>query len=182
MCKENDATAFICQNCGFYNSAVTTSCSHITPHSTTTHNDVSGYSTTPKTPSVEPNRSYLPDNRVFIEDIDEKDEFINTNRGTKRRLYYPGDVKDDVDLTPRSSKKFIRNLKRTVTKQRVKIQTLNKRKRRALSRISTLKSLVNDLKRKNLVSENALESLKVFDYASKCVVKLCLSRSFRGCC
>lgn len=129
----------------------------------------------------------LLDNRVFIEDvnvesIDQSDGGRNgslnyhidvqtigcstpTNhqpkRATKRRLNYPGDVREDEDLTPRSSKKFIRNLKATVTKQRLKLKNLYQKKRRATKRISSLKSLVSVLKQRNLVTENALESLKV---------------------
>lgn len=114
---------------------------------------------------------------MFIEDIDDNNELIDPpKRETKRRLCYPGDVRENEHLTPRTSKKYIRNLKATVKKQRVKIQNLNKKNRRALRRISSLKSLVSELKRRNLVSENALESLKVLDCTLKCVVKQCLSR------
>lgn len=104
------------------------------------------------------------DNRVFIEDIgiDEKENVIDQpKQGTKRRLFYPGDVREDEVLTPRSSKKFIQNLKSTINKKRRQLQNLHQKKRRAIKRISTLKSLVKELTRKNLVSENALESLKV---------------------
>lgn len=145
-----DGTLFICSNCGYCNSAFAIS-----------------------DPSADSKNSCSADNRTDVEN-----ELMHSPiRSAKRRLRYPGDVKENEDLTPRSSKKFIRNLKTTVKKQRIKIQGLNKTKRRAYKRISTLKSLVNDLKKKNLVSENALESLKVFGFTMERVVKLYCSCS-----
>ncbi|XP_037051397.1 uncharacterized protein LOC119085186 [Bradysia coprophila] len=110
-----------------------------------------------------PTNLYAVDNRVFIEDIAEKTTPSHPSKnGTKRRLRYPGDVRDDEYLTPRSSKKCIRILKKTVRQQRVKIRNLNRKKQRASRRITTLQCLVRDLRQKNMVSESALESLKVF--------------------
>lgn len=91
----------------------------------------SNTTTTPKTPLADQNKSYSAEHSLQC--IGDKNESINLPaRGTKRRLCYPGDVKENENLTPRSSKKFIRNLKMTVTKQRTKIHNLHKRKRRAL--------------------------------------------------
>lgn len=125
-----------------------------------------------------PSKNPCPiDNRVSIEDLDENENtFDQPRRGTKRRLFYPGDVREDEELTPRSSKKFIQNLKATVNKKRRLLQKLHQKKRRATKRISTLKSLVKELTQKNLVSENALEALKVLVHLVYVFVKRCLFR------
>ncbi|KAJ6648153.1 DNA transposase THAP9 [Pseudolycoriella hygida] len=123
--------------------------------------------------SAEPVPSALskPNDSTFISDTTPTKTAVSNNsveidtirRGTKRRLCYPGDVQEVEDLTPRSCKKFIRSLQKTAKKPRVKIKNLHRKRRRAVRRIVSLQCLVRKLKRKNLISENALESLKLQD-------------------
>lgn len=84
-----------------------------------------------------------------------------TTKNSKRRLCFPGNLNDDIDLTPKSSKKYISTLRNTVVKQRRKIKNSCQKIRRQQRRIASLKGLLEDLRDKNLVSDNAVELLQV---------------------
>lgn len=94
-----------------------------------------------------------------------------------RRLYYPGDVPSDTDLTPRSSKKYIASLRKVVTKQSHRIKITAQKVRRQQKRIETMKTLLEGLKKKNMISDNAMELLQVY----RCHDNVCRLSSNKNC-
>lgn len=63
----------------------------------------------------------------------------------KKRLIYPGDVRDDEELGEQSAQKYISVLRKTVMDQRKQTKTLMQQNRRYQQRVSKLKSLLKDL-------------------------------------
>ncbi|XP_029678795.1 uncharacterized protein LOC115244921 [Formica exsecta] len=74
---------------------------------------------------------------------------------------YVGDIQLSHLATPRQATKAINVMRRTVTQQRQKIETLQKKFSRCKQRISLLKDLVSDLKKRNYISETAANILMV---------------------
>lgn len=66
---------------------------------------------------------------------------------------YVGDIQLSHFATPRRATRAINVMRRTVTQQRQKIKTLQKKYKRCKQRISSLKDLVLDLKKRNYISE-----------------------------
>lgn len=74
---------------------------------------------------------------------------------------YVGDIQLSHLTTPRRATRAINVMRRTVTQQRQRIETLQKKFKRCKQRISSLKDLVSDLKEKNYISETAANTLMV---------------------
>lgn len=106
-------------------------------------------------------------NHTMREEDEELKENVSPNARktpiskTKRRIYYPGDVPENSDLSPKSSKKYISTLRRTIAQQRLHSKILLQQNRRKTKKIASLESLLKDLKDKGIISDNAQQMLKV---------------------
>lgn len=76
----------------------------------------------------------------------------------KKRLIYPGDVRDDEELGEQSAQKYIAVLRKTVMDQRKQTKTLMQQNRRYQQRVSKLKSLLKDLIEKTKTGHYLIES------------------------
>lgn len=94
--------------------------------------------------------------------MNESQPYVSTPKPRPRRLRYPGDVNSDTELTPKSSTKYIASLKKAVNQRSRKIKLTAQKVRRQHKRILSLKCLLQDLRKKNMISENAVELLQVY--------------------
>lgn len=118
----------------------------------------------------EPNVNVPTSTHTLAKSFETNPEEIVTPKTTRnRRLFYAGDIDDDTHLTPKSSKKFITSLRKTVISQRKKLKTGAQKVRRQNIKLQSLKSVLQDLKKKNMISENALELLQVHRYQSNVI-------------
>ncbi|XP_071570629.1 uncharacterized protein [Temnothorax nylanderi] len=74
---------------------------------------------------------------------------------------YVGDIRSPHLATPRRATRAMNLARRTIMQQRKKIETLQKKFGRCKQRISSLKDLVSDLKKRNYISEIAADNLMV---------------------
>lgn len=81
---------------------------------------------------------------------------FNTPRSKFR---YPGDVKRD--LTPKSANRGLEVCQTNISMLRSKIKVLKAKNLRHIRRISSLKSLLKELKNKFALSDHAAESIEV---------------------
>ncbi|XP_077264339.1 uncharacterized protein LOC143898626 [Temnothorax americanus] len=72
---------------------------------------------------------------------------------------YVGDIRSPHLATPRRAMRAMNLARRTIMQQRKKIETLQKKFGRCKQRISSLKDLVSDLKKRNYISEIAADNL-----------------------
>lgn len=74
---------------------------------------------------------------------------------------YVGDIQLSHFATPRQATRTMNVIRRTVMQQRQKIETLQKKFNRCKQRISLLKDLVSNLKKRNYISETVANHLMV---------------------
>lgn len=90
---------------------------------------------------------------------------IEVRTPTKRRHLltprYVGDLSAVDVATPRKAKRSLQMAQETITKQRKKIKSLQQQKRRLTAKIRSLKDLVVSLKKKHLLSDEAVNTLMV---------------------
>ncbi|KAF2885085.1 hypothetical protein ILUMI_21088 [Ignelater luminosus] len=72
---------------------------------------------------------------------------------------YVGDLSDLDVTTPRKAKRSLQMAQATITKQRKKIKSLQQQRRRLTLKIRCLKDLVVSLKKKHLLSDEAVDTL-----------------------
>ncbi|KYN14918.1 hypothetical protein ALC57_12858, partial [Trachymyrmex cornetzi] len=80
---------------------------------------------------------------------------------------YVGDICTPHLSTPRRAKRAVALAKRVLAQRTRTIKTLQQSQNRLNTRIKCMKDLVSELKRKNLISENAFDSLMVCLYNVK---------------
>jgi len=77
---------------------------------------------------------------------DKPETFSEISKQMKRkRVCFPGDVRDDDELAEESAQKYIAVLRKSVNDYRMEKKTLLQRNRRYRGRIATLKTLLKDL-------------------------------------
>jgi len=74
---------------------------------------------------------------------------------------YVGDIRSPHLATPRRAKRTLALARGVIDKQKRTIKTLQQSRNRLYARIKNMKDLVKELKKKNLISESAFDSLTV---------------------
>lgn len=79
----------------------------------------------------------------------------------RRKRRYIGDMTSSDFSTPEKRRKNINVMKRTIGDQRKKIHTLQMKVRRLGKRVTSLTTLLKDLREKSLITETAETSIRV---------------------
>lgn len=79
----------------------------------------------------------------------------------KRVLRYPGDIKEDIEYSPRASKIAIQICKSKCQQLQKRLRLTQRKNQRKAKRIATLKGLLTDLKNKFKLSDHARSSIEV---------------------
>jgi len=74
---------------------------------------------------------------------------------------YVGDIRSPHLATPRRAKRTLALARGVIDKLKRTIKTLQQSRNRLYARIKNMKDLVKELKKKNLISESAFDSLTV---------------------
>lgn len=87
----------------------------------------------------------------------------------KRLLRYPGDIKEDIEYSPRTSRVGLSVCKSKYRQLQRRIKSLQTKNRRKTKRITTLKGLLQDLRNKFTLSDHARSSIEVgfFEYLTQ---------------
>ncbi|XP_039301867.1 THAP domain-containing protein 6-like [Solenopsis invicta] len=89
-----------------------------------------------------------------------------TPPNSPREARYIGDIRTPHLATTRRAKRALNIAKLVVKKQRRKILTLQQQTTRLKNRVKTMKDLIDHLKKKNFISENAVDHLMVYQEVS----------------
>jgi len=89
-----------------------------------------------------------------------------TSPNSPREPRYIGDIRTPHLATPRRAKRALNLAKLIIKKQRRKILTLQQKTARMKNRVKTMKELIDHLKKKDFISENAVDHLMVYQEVS----------------
>lgn len=89
-----------------------------------------------------------------------------TPPNSPREPRYVGDIRTSYLATPRRAQRALNLAKLVIKKQRRKILTLQQKTTRLKTRVKTMKELIDHLKKKDFISENAVDHLMVYQEIS----------------